>query len=108
MPVFTTFISDEHDTEYTLEVTYDLLEADPDTGIMSAGAEITKVVCEEIKMHTAGDSRIIFPRDDIGEPANCDLGNWLGQWCLETFDEEISERAATSACTYEPDPPEYE
>lgn len=108
MPTFTTFITDEHDTEYTLEVTYDLLEAEPDVGLMGQGAEITAVVCEEIKMHTAGESRIVFPRDDIGEPINCDLDKWLGQWCWETFEEAIMEMAATSAGNWEDDPPEYE
>ena len=110
MPTCPVIVCDDYDTEYSLTVTYDLLEADPDCGLTSAGAEITEVLCDEIQMHTAGDARTIFPLSN--RPSYSDgfdpLRKWIGQWCWETFEERIMESAATAACQYEPDHPEYE
>ncbi len=108
MPSARIYISDEHDTEYLLDVEYDVLEAEPDVGLMSTGGEVTKAICEGVTMHMAGEKRIIYPRgDDVDDDQG--LGEWLGKWCLETFEVQIHEKVNESACEYDPedDRPEY-
>ena len=106
MPSITIFITDQYDTEYDLQVDFDIEEADPSVGIMSPGAAITHVKCDKIKMHTAGESKTIWPLR-FGMETDV-LSEWIGQWCLETFEKQIQEKLQEAAANWEPDYPEYE
>ena len=100
---FSTTVSDEHDTEYELEVQYDVEEADPSVGIMTAGVSICDVTCTEVTHYLGKEHKEWKPADRGPE-----FAKWFSNWCAEMFDADITDKANEHLADSDVDDRDYE
>jgi len=83
MQEFTTTITDDYGTKFALLVKYDVLERDPDVGLMSEGADVQEVICYEVIYHKIdGSKHSIENMMELGCTKPLDE-KWMGGWCLD-------------------------
>ncbi len=90
---FSCTIKDDNKTEYVLQVKYDVLERDPECGLMSEGADVQEVICHEIIYHnTNGSKHSIENMMELSCTKALDE-KWMGAWCLDRLYDQIDKLA---------------